>query len=73
MNKRRNWILVIVIIAASTFGAGTLVGQEGSQQRPMGGQGMMEMQDMMNDMNAMMERCNAMMDMMQQGHESDRH
>lgn len=87
MNKRRNWILVMGAVAASTIWAGALMAQGDGQQHPMGGQdmhgdmmeegGMMGMQGMMNsmmgDMDEMMEGCNAMMDRMQQGHESDRH
>lgn len=81
MSKRRNAILTAAIIAASTFGAGSLLAQEDAQKEPMEGQGMqgdmmeeggMEgMMGMMSDMEAMMEKCNAMMDKMQQGHESD--
>lgn len=81
MSKRRNAILTAAIIAASTFGAGSLLAQEDAQQEPMeskgmqgdmmGEDGMHGMMGMMSDMEGMMEKCNAMMDKMQQGHEGD--
>ena len=78
MRKRHTAILTAAIIVASGFGAGSLLAQEENQQAPMEGKGMhgdmMQeggMMGMMSDMNTMMEKCNAMMDKMQQGHETD--
>ncbi|PXX95765.1 hypothetical protein [Halomonas sp. LBP4] len=80
MRKRRTAILTAAIIATSAFGAGSLLAQEqeDAQQEPMEGKGMhgdmMQeggMMGMMSEMTAMMEKCNAMMENMQQGHEGD--
>jgi hypothetical protein len=81
MTQRRNLLLTAAIIAASTFGAGSLLAQEDAQKESMEGEGMQGnmmqeggmhgMMGMMGEMTAMMENCNAMMDKMQQGHEGD--
>ncbi|KFF50349.1 MULTISPECIES: hypothetical protein [Halomonadaceae] len=78
MRKRHTAVLTVAIIATSAFGTGSLLAQEDPQQEPMEGKGMhgdmMQeggMMGMMSDMNTMMEKCNAMMDKMQQGHETD--
>lgn len=78
MRKYHTAVLTAAIITVSSFGAGSLLAQEDAQQEPMEGKGMhgdmMQeggMMGMMGEMKSMMENCNAMMDKMQQGHESD--
>ncbi|MCO7246605.1 MULTISPECIES: hypothetical protein [Halomonadaceae] len=78
MRKRNTAILFTAVIVASSFGAGSLLAQEDNQQEVMEGNDMHSkmmqeggMHDMMGDMSAMMEKCNAMMENMQQGHEKD--
>ena len=78
MRKRNTAILFTAVIVASSFGAGSLLAQEENQQKAMEGNDMHSqmmqeggMHDMMGDMSAMMEKCNAMMENMQQGHEKD--
>ena len=76
MRKRNAAILFTAIVAASSFGASSLLAQEENQQKPMEGNDMHSnmmqaggMHDMMGDMKSMMEKCNAMMENMQ--HEND--
>lgn len=81
MRKNHQALMTAAIIAATGFGAGSLLAQEGNQQEPVEDQGMhgdmMQeggmhgMMGMMNDMNDMMKKCNAMMEKMQQGQEND--
>lgn len=83
MRKYHTAVLTAAIIATSAFGAGSLLAQEQKdpQQEPMEGKGMhgdmmqeggmQGMMGMMSQMNSMMEKCNAMMENMQQGHEGD--
>ena len=64
MRKIRNVALTAAIITVGTFGAGSLFAQENAQNeeaQPNGMQG-----NMMGQMHSMMEKCNAMMETMQQ-------
>ncbi|NIC04744.1 hypothetical protein [Billgrantia bachuensis] len=76
MRKLHYAIMTAAVIAASGFGAGSLLAQDNTMQEPMEangmqgdmmqGDGMPGMMGMMSEMSAMMEKCNAMMDKMQQ-------
>lgn len=77
MRNIRNTMFATAAIMIGTFGAGSLMAQD-NEQAGKNGQGMHDnmmedggMMGMMGEMNDMMEKCNAMMDSMQEGKETD--
>lgn len=82
MRKIRNAMIATAALTAGIFGSGSLFAQEGAQQEGVEGNdmhgNMMEgggmngdMMGMMGQMSSMMKKCNAMMDNMQKGQETE--
>lgn len=76
MINKRNTLLALTVAAAGILGAGSLWAHEGehdgessSMHKEMMQDGM-GMMNMMGEMESMMEKCNSMMNMMQQEHHS---
>lgn len=76
MITKRNTLLAFTVAAAGILGAGSLWAHEGDQDGESSSMHQEMMQDgmgvmnMMGEMESMMEKCNSMMDMMQQEHRS---
>lgn len=76
MISKRNTLLAFAVAAAGILGAGSIWAHEGERDGESGSmhkemmQDGMGMMNMMGEMESMVEKCNSMMDMMQQEHHS---